>query len=70
MSKTNEQMFEALLSELHPMEIAILRERLVSMMEVTRKQILKDPEPFNNPFVSAKTYLHIADKVEAHLGFD
>lgn len=66
--KTNEKMLRALLSDLHPIEAAILRERIVHIVEETAKAAQESPESFGC-FVSPSAYLHLNDKVQKHMGF-
>lgn len=70
--KNNNQMFKALAKEMsnEPVLEALLRERLVTMMKMTAKDIAKNPEAYNNAFVTHHAYLRLAEIVENHLGFD
>ena len=65
--KTNEQMLRALLSDLHPIEAALLRERIVHIVEETAKAAQESPESFG--WVSPSAYLHLNAKVQKHMGF-
>jgi hypothetical protein len=67
---TNDKAFKSLLKEASPIEIALLRERLVVIMELTRDEVIKNPENFYNPIVHSSAYLKLADLVDKHLGFD
>ena len=66
--KTNEQMLRALLADLHPIEAALLRERIVHIVEETAKAAQESPESFGW-FVSPSAYLHLNAKVQKHMGF-
>jgi hypothetical protein len=67
---TNDKAFKALFKEASPIEIALLRERLVLIMEMTRAEVIKNPENWNNPIVHSSAYLRLADLVDKHIGFD
>jgi len=68
--KTNEQRFRALLNDLGPFGAAILRERMMNMVQYNRDAIEKDPESFNNPLFNHTHYSALCDKIEKHLGFE
>jgi len=67
---TNDKAFKSLLKDASPIEIALLRERLVLIMEMTRDDVNKNPENWNNPIVHSSQYIRLADLVDKHLGFD
>lgn len=67
---TNDKAFKALFKEASPIQIALLRERLVLIMEVTRDEVTKNPENWNNPIIHSSAYLKLADLVAKHIGFD
>lgn len=67
--KTNEQMLRALLKDLDGIEAAILRERIVVIMEQSKKSIEANPEKWNNPIIHPNEYLKLEKKVQLHLGF-
>jgi hypothetical protein len=68
--KTNDQMIKALLKDLSPIEIAILRERIVKIFEMTEEAIKANPEAFQNPIIPSSFYGIVGDKVNKHLGFN
>ena len=70
MAKNNEQMFKAFLKELHPIEVALLRERISKIMDITRRSIKESPEQWSNPIVHPDAYIGLADKFDKHLGFN
>ncbi len=63
-------MLKALLKDLSPMEIAILRERIMCINDLTRKSIKNEPEKWQNGIVSPFLYEALCDKVEKHIGFN
>lgn len=71
--KTNEKRLKALLKETeqtHPVLSAILRERIVTIMEITMDSIEKEPEKWKSIFVHPNTYKMLNDLVTKHLGFE
>lgn len=67
--KTNEQMFRSLFKDLSPIEMALLRERIVKIMKMTKQSIEKDSSKFDNPIISHSVYIGLDNKVNKHLGF-
>lgn len=65
--KTNEQMLRALLSDITPIEAALIRERLSHIMSVTGELAHTNPEKFT--FVDASVWIALNDKVQTHIGF-
>ena len=68
--RTNEQALRALLRDLHPLEVAMLRERMVNMAENTRIAIKNKPEDFDNPIFHHTSYLALCDKIDRYLCFE
>ena len=66
----NEQMLKALLKDLSPMEIAILRERIVCITDITRRSMEENAKAWQNGIVSPYLYEALCDKVEKHIGFN
>lgn len=66
---TNEDMFKSLFKELDSVEVALLRERVMFVSELTCKSIKEEPEKWNKSFVSPHLYLKMHEKIEKHLGF-
>lgn len=73
--KTNKQRLKSLFKELEntPYEVglAVLRERLLLIAELTKKDIQDSPDEWNaNPFFSAAKYSDLCDKIVNHLAFE
>lgn len=64
---TNEQRFRKLFKDLHTVEVALLRERVQAISEITRKSIAKDPNPFRTPLTHENDWLRLCDKIDKHL---
>jgi len=67
---TNEQAFKNLIKALHPFELALLRERVLKIMEMTEQDIKDNPEKWRDGMISPNLYTGIAEQVKQHLGFD
>lgn len=65
--KTNEQLIKGLLKDLHTIEVALLRERIQVISDITRTKISENPKAFDNPFVSHEAYISLCDKIDKHL---
>jgi hypothetical protein len=68
--KTNDDMLKALLKDLHMLETALLRERIVKISEITRQAIKKNPKDFDNFMVDHTWFIALCDKIDKHLGFE
>lgn len=68
--KTNDQMLKALFKELEgTIYSALLRERIVMIMDMTINDIKDNPEAWDNAFVHSSMYEELNDVVQKHLGF-
>ena len=67
--QTNEQMLKAFINSLDAIEIAILRERIIKIMEITKKDIQERPDAYHSPFTSPDMFLLVAEKAEKYMGF-
>jgi hypothetical protein len=61
--KTNEQKLRSLIKNLHTIEVALLVERIETMMKLTLQDIEEKPESYDNWFVSHHAYVNLANKV-------
>jgi hypothetical protein len=69
-SKTNDQMLIELIKSNSPMLNAILRERIVIMMNATVKSISEDPERWSKAIVHPALYVELNDNVNKVIGFN
>ena len=73
-SKTNKQAINSLLKEFNkqPYELGygLLRERLLCIAELSKKDLSDNPERWNNPFISTGIYREFFDLVIDKLKFD
>jgi chemotaxis signal transduction protein len=61
--KTNEQKLRSIIKNLHTIEIALLVERIETMMKLTLQDIEEDPKSYDNWIVSHHAYISMANKV-------
>lgn len=61
--KTNDQKLRSIIKTLHPVELALLVERIETMMKLTLQDIEEDPSKWDNWFVSHHAYVNMANKV-------
>lgn len=66
-NKTNDQKLRSIIKNLHPVELALLTERIETMMNLTLQDIDKDPTRYDNFFVSHHNYVNMANKVLTEL---
>lgn len=66
---TNEEKFKDLIEDLSSIELALLRERIVSIMELTIQDIDNNPAKWQNGFVAPSLYFKLNEKVQKHIGF-
>lgn len=61
--KTNDQKLRSIIKNLHPVELALLVERIETMMKLTLQDIEEDPKSYDNWIVSHHAYVGMANKV-------
>jgi len=64
--RTNDQAFKELFKNLHSVQVALLRERVLFVCE----QTAKESDSWENPFVSPRLYKELNEVVQKHLGFE
>jgi hypothetical protein len=69
-SLNNEQMLKALIKDLDLMELAILRERLLTIGDMTQQSIKEEPNAWEKGFIAPRIYQGVCDKINKHLGFN
>lgn len=67
---TNDQKLRQLLKELDPLEMCVLRERLLTISEQTQAAIAEDSTKFDNPIFGHSFYLSTCKKIDSILGTD
>ena len=68
-SKTNDQMLIELIKTNSPMQNALLRERIVTIMNATVDSITNTPESWSNGIIHPGLYLELNDNVNEKIGF-
>jgi len=68
--RTNETMIKDLIKDLNPLGLAILRERIVKIAEITKEAVEANPEKWDNPIVDHSYYIYVCDKIFEHCGFE
>ena len=70
--KNNNEMMKALMKELdfNPIYMALLRERINLVMDMTIKDIAKNPNSWDNMLIHSSMYEHLNELVKKHIGFD
>ena len=69
-TKTNEQALRSLLKALTPVESALVRERLVTILQQTSQSVQENPEEWKNFFVHPSLYVALWEKAKLHIGLD
>jgi len=71
---TNDKMVKNLVKELaetpHSIGLALLRERLMMMVDMTRQSIKENPSAWDNGFIHVGLYEDLCNRIEKHCGFD
>lgn len=71
--KTNNDMVKALVKDLdlnHPFYMALLRERINMIMDMTMRDIENNPSKWENQIVDPSMYVNLNKIVKKHIGFD
>lgn len=69
---TNDKAIKALVKALdkqNQLGFALLRERILKIMEMTMESIDENPEAWQNPFVHPDMYRSLNEIVQEHLAF-
>jgi len=67
-AQTNEQSFKSLLKDLHQVELAILRERILKIMELTLQDIEINPKDWETQIIHPNVLFNLNNKIQKHLG--
>ena len=70
-TKTNDQRFKELFKVVNgSIYSALLRERIVKVMDMTIKDIKENPEEWENAFVHPSMYEELNEIVQKYIGFN
>jgi hypothetical protein len=67
-AQTNEQSFKSLIKDLHQVELAILRERILKIMDLTIEDIHRNPNDWEKEIVQPNVMINLNEKIQKHLG--
>lgn len=67
MTKTNEQKLRSLIKNQHTILNALLVERLLKIADMTEEAYTRDPDAFNNPFVTVESYKTLVANIRKEL---
>jgi hypothetical protein len=67
-AQTNEQSFKSLLKDLHQVELAILRERILKIMDLTLDDIKRNSKDWEKAIVQPNVFMNLNEKIQKHLG--
>lgn len=74
MNGTNEMTIDALIEDLrntpHAVGLALLRERLLTIYDITKRSIKKNPDDWVNPIFPSGLYLDLCKRIDEHLAFN
>jgi len=68
--KSNDEMLIELIKTNAPILNAILRERIVMFMEMTKSSIEENPEKWENGFINSSLYIALCKNVDDKIGFN
>lgn len=69
--KTNDQAFKSLFKEVEGSVYgALLRERILKIMDMTEQSIQNEPEEWNGAFISPDLYTKLIEIVRKNIGFN
>ena len=69
-NKTNEQLLRKLISSNSPMENAILRERIIKVMEMTIEDMKENPDTWRKGFIAESLIVDLSNNVNKIIGFN
>lgn len=67
--QTNDKAIKSLLKNLDLMELAILRERLLTISDLTQQSLTEEPSAWDKGLIAPSIYQGLCDKINKHLGF-
>ena len=69
-NQTNEQLLRKLISSNSPMENAILRERIIKVMEMTIEDMKENPDTWRKGFIAESLIVDLSNNVNKIIGFN
>lgn len=69
-NQTNEQLLRKLISTNSPMENALLRERIIKVMEMTIEDMKENPDTWRKGFIAESLIVDLSNNVNKIIGFN
>ena len=69
-NKTNEELLRKLISTNSPMENALLRERIIKVMEMTIEDMKENPDTWRKGFIAESLIVDLSNNVNKIIGFN
>jgi hypothetical protein len=69
-NKTNEELLRKLIRTNSPMENALLRERIIKVMELTIEDMGKNPDEWRKGFIAESLIVDLSNNVNKIIGFN
>ena len=67
---TNEQLLRKLIATNSPMENALLRERIIKVMEMTIEDMKENPDTWRKGFIAESLIVDLSNNVNKIIGFN
>ena len=69
-NKTNEELLRKLISTNSPMENALLRERIIKVMEMTIEDMKENPDTWRKGFIAESLIVNLSNNVKKIIDFN
>jgi hypothetical protein len=69
-NQTNEQLLRKLISTNSPMQNALLRERIIKVMEITIEDMEKNPDTWRKGFIAESLIVELSNNVKKIIDFN
>jgi hypothetical protein len=69
-NKTNEELLRKLIRTNSPMENALLRERIIKVMEMTIEDMKENPDGWRKGFIAESLIVDLSNNVNKIIGFN
>jgi hypothetical protein len=69
-NQTNEQLLRKLISTNSPMQNALLRERIIKVMEITIEDMEKNPHTWRKGFIAESLIVELSNNVKKIIDFN
>ena len=69
-NQTNEELLRKLISTNSPLENALLRERIIKVMEMTIEDMKENPDTWRKGFIAESLIVDLSNNVNKIIGFN